>query len=124
MGNFTGFVQFFFDSIPGFSQVVYNEIHIMFAKWDFWILLFAAFLPLPYGIFSISAGVFDVNIVVLFLVTLIGQGIRFVFLALVTTKFSPAVKKLSELNWKPVAIIAVACTVIAIIVANIILNPV
>jgi membrane protein YqaA with SNARE-associated domain len=114
-GDFTVLAQFMFKHIPGFSEPVYNNIHILFEKWDLGILLFASFMPLPYNIFSISSGVFDVNPFMFCLATFIGQGIRFYLMAFLTIKIGPEVKKLFEFKRKPIAIIVTACIVIAVI---------
>ncbi len=114
-GEFTGLAQFLFNNIPGFSESIYNKIHILYTKWDFWILFIASVLPLPYKIFSISSGVFDINIFIFCIATLISQGIKFFLLALLIIKLGPEVKKLLEFNLKPIAIIATACIAIVII---------
>jgi membrane protein YqaA with SNARE-associated domain len=118
-GEFTGLAHFIFNNIPGFSEAGYNNIHNLYAKWDFWILFIAASLPLPYKLFSISSGVFDINFIIFCFATLISQGIKFFLLALMTIKFGPEVKKLLEFNWKPIAIIATACIAIAIVVIKV-----
>jgi membrane protein YqaA with SNARE-associated domain len=114
-GEFTGLAQFLFNNIPGFSEASYNKIHILYTKWDFWILFIAAFIPIHFNIFSISSGVFDINILIFCVSTLISQGIKFYLLALLTINLGPEVKKLFEFNWKPIAIIATACIAIAIV---------
>jgi membrane protein YqaA with SNARE-associated domain len=114
-GEFTGLAQFLFNNIPGFSEAVYDKIHILYAKWDFWILFVAAALPLPFKIFSISSGVFDINLIVFCVATLISQGLKFMVLSLLTIKLGPEVKKLFEFNWKPIVIIATAGGAIAIV---------
>jgi membrane protein YqaA with SNARE-associated domain len=119
-GEFTGLAQFMFNNIPGFSEAGYSKIHILYEEWDFWILFTAATLPLPYKLFSISSGVFDINFIIFCLATLFSQGIKFFLLALLTIKFGPEVKKLFEFNWKSVAIISAACITIAIIVIKVI----
>jgi membrane protein YqaA with SNARE-associated domain len=118
-GEFTGVAQFLFNNIPGFSEEGYNKIQILFAKWDFWILFLAAALPLPFKIFSISSGVFDINLLIFCVATLISQGIKFFLLALLTLKLGPEVKKLFQFNWKPIAIIATATIAIVIVLIKI-----
>jgi membrane protein YqaA with SNARE-associated domain len=118
-GEFTGVAQFLFNNIPGFSEDIYNKIHILYAKWDFWILFVAAALPLPFKIFSISSGVFDINLLIFCTATLISQGIKFFLLAILTIKLGPEVKKLFEYNWKPIAIIATATIAITIVIIKI-----
>lgn len=118
-GNFSGFAQFMFNNIPGFSATTYNEIHHLFEKWDIGILLVAAFMPLPYNIFSISSGVFDVNLLLFLIVTFVGQGLRFYLTAFLIIKLGPEVKKLFETRLKPVAIMVLACIALIIVVIKI-----
>ena len=114
-GEFTGLAQFLMNHIPGFSEAVYNNIQVQYAKWDFWILFIAAIIPVPYKIFSISSGVFDINIAMFCVATLISQGIKFFSLALLIIKIGPRVKKLLEFKLKPIAIIVTASVVLAIV---------
>jgi membrane protein YqaA with SNARE-associated domain len=118
-GEFSGVVQFLFNNIPGFSQEIYEKVHYMYTKWDFWILSAAAATPLPYGMFSVTSGVFNINVFIFLITTLISQGIKFLFLAILTIKLGSQVKKLMELNWKPLAIIVSISVVIAILVIRV-----
>jgi membrane protein YqaA with SNARE-associated domain len=110
--EFTGAVQFLFNNIPGFTPGVYQKVHDLFTKWDFWILCAATVTPLPYGMFSVSSGVFDVGIIIFLFTTFICQTIKFSFLALLTMKFGPEVKKIMKFNWKPIAILAAAVLIV------------
>jgi len=92
-GEFTHLAHFVFDNIPGFSEVSYNKIQLQFANWDFWILFVASLMPVPYKIFSISAGVFDINILMVCLATLISQGTKYYFLAFMAIKTGHRVKE-------------------------------
>jgi membrane protein YqaA with SNARE-associated domain len=118
-GEFTVVVQFLFNNIPGFSAVVYEKVHILYTKWDFWILCGATVTPLPYGIFSVTAGVFSIHIIVFLLATLICQGIKYLFLAFFTVKIGPKFRRLIELNWRPVAIIIPVCIIIIILLNSV-----
>ena len=114
-GEFTGIANFFFNNIPGFSEDIYSRTQNLYAKWDIGILFVASILPLPYKIFSIISGVFDVNIITFCIVTLISQGLKFFLLAFLTIKLGTEVKRLLEYNWKPVAIITTACIALTIV---------
>jgi membrane protein YqaA with SNARE-associated domain len=115
-GNFSEFAQFMFNHMPGFSSTVYNDIHLLYEKWDVWILLVASFMPLPYNIFSISSGVFDVNLFMFSLATIIGQGIRYLLMAFLIIKLGPEVKKLFEYKVKPYVYIIVTCIAVLIVI--------
>jgi membrane protein YqaA with SNARE-associated domain len=114
-GEFTGLVQFLFNNIPGFSEGAYDKIHSLFTKWDYWILCGATITPVPYSVFSISSGVFEINIFLFLLATLVCQSIKFFILAFVTIRLGTEVKKLMELNWKPVAIITTLSILVILI---------
>jgi membrane protein YqaA with SNARE-associated domain len=117
-GEYTGFVHFLFNHAPGFSENVYNNIHILYSKWDFWLLFAAASTPIPYGIFAIFSGVFEVNIFTFLFATFISQGIKFVILALASLKLGQLIRKPDLVNWKPVALITSAFNVMVIFISN------
>jgi membrane protein YqaA with SNARE-associated domain len=114
--QFTGFAQFFINNLPGFSVEAYQKIHLLFAKWGSWILLISTATPLPYGLLSVSSGVFNLNILIFLLVTLAGHGIKYMLLAVLTRKMGPSVNRLIEFTWRPVTVIPVACIVITLMV--------
>ncbi len=118
-GEFTGLAQYMFNTVPGFSEAVYKNIHVEFEKWDFGILFVASFLPVPFNLFSISSGVFGINLLMFCISTLIGQGIRFYLMAFLIVKLGPKVKKLLELKLKPVAILATIIIALAIVALKI-----
>jgi len=118
-GDFTGLAQFLMNHIPGFSETVYNNIQTQYAKWDFWILFVAAIIPVPYKIFSISSGIFDINVVMFCVATLVSQGIKFFLLAQLIIKIGPGVKKLLEFKLKPIVIIVTACVVLTIVLLKV-----
>jgi membrane protein YqaA with SNARE-associated domain len=115
-GEYTGLVKFLFDNIPGFSESDYNRMQILYSKWDFWILFIASFTPVPYGMFAISSGVFEINLFIFCIATFFSQTLKFIILAFVTAKLGPQVRKIIEFNLKPIAIITLICIAIIILV--------
>lgn len=118
-GEFTALAQFFIENIPGFSVSTYTTIQTYYAQWDFWILFLASFIPVPYKIFAISSGVFDINLAIFSVATLVSQGIKYYLLALLTIKLGPEVKKILEYNLKPIAFIATAIAAVIFIVIKV-----
>lgn len=92
-GNFTPFANFFFNNIPGFSLTLFNDIKLLFVEWDFWVIFTAGFTPIPYKVFTITAGVFDINLFMFFLASLISRGVRFFLIALLIWKYGPSIKR-------------------------------
>lgn len=114
-GEYSAFAHFMFDHLPGLSEASYNAVQVQFDRWNFWILIVASFLPLPFNIFAISSGVFDVNILVFSLATFLSQGTRFFLMALLIKKVGPEMKRLLEKKMNPTWVIASFCIGIAII---------
>ena len=117
-GSLTELAQFIYNYIPGFSELIFYKINIQFIKWDFWILFLASFAPVPYKIFSISSGVFDVNVFLFCIATLISQAVKFYLLALIIIKTGQQIKNLFDIKLKPIAIIGTTCIAVSIVVIN------
>jgi len=117
-GEFTAVVQFLFHNIPGFSYEIYQKVHSLFIKWNIWILCAATTTPLPYGMFSIASGAFQINIFSFFIATFLSQGIKFIFLGILTSKMGPKIRKMLEFNLKPIVIISTACILILFAVSK------
>jgi membrane protein YqaA with SNARE-associated domain len=90
--DFTDFALFFFNNIPGFSVELFNEIRSLFIEWDFWIVFTAGFTPIPYKVFTIASGVFNINLFMFFISSLISRGIRFFLVAWLIWKFGPGIR--------------------------------
>jgi membrane protein YqaA with SNARE-associated domain len=118
-GEFSALAQLIFNYIPGFSETIFNTIQMQFEKWDFLVLFIASLLPIPYKIFSISSGVFNINIVMFCIATLISQGLKFFLFALLTIKIGPEVKKIIDYKIKPVFLIVAACVILLIVIIKI-----
>lgn len=91
-GEFTAFANFFFDHIPGFTHEVYEQIKQLYGEYSFWVVFSAAFTPIPYKVFTIAAGVFDINLLGFVLTSIVGRGMRFFLISFLIWKFGPTVK--------------------------------
>jgi membrane protein YqaA with SNARE-associated domain len=69
------------DHNTGFQVAMYYKIAKLFQSWGFLILLAAPFTPLPYGMFSISSGLLNLNIYWFVFITLTSHCIKYLFLA-------------------------------------------
>ena len=60
-----------------FSTERIAKVEDYFAKYGGWAIVVAGFTPIPYKLFTISAGVFEVRMSVLVIASIIGRGARF-----------------------------------------------
>jgi membrane protein YqaA with SNARE-associated domain len=103
-GNFTWFADLFFQNLPGVFTDLFVRIKELYGKWDFWIIFTGGFTPIPYKIFTITAGVFDISLVMFFLSSIISRGLRYAIIAFVLWKFGPAIKLFIEKYYKRIVL--------------------
>lgn len=82
----------FYQYVPGFTPTGFNHIQQLFSSYDFWVIFTAGFTPLPYKIFTIGAGVFEINFPLFVLTSVISRGLRFYLLAWLIYAFGDKVK--------------------------------
>jgi membrane protein YqaA with SNARE-associated domain len=69
--------QFFFTYVPGVSPEAFARVQGLYDRYDFWAIFLAGLTPIPYKVFTISAGVFDINLGVFLVASLLSRGLRF-----------------------------------------------
>lgn len=81
---------YFFQHV--FSEELFSQVQSLYQKWDFWAVFVGAFTPIPYKVFTVTAGVFQVSIFQFIVASLIGRGARFFLVAALIRWFGPNVK--------------------------------
>jgi membrane protein YqaA with SNARE-associated domain len=110
-GDFTGFANLFFNHIPGFTVELYNSIKTLYVEWGFWVIFTAGFTPIPYKVFTLTSGVFDINIIMFFIASIISRGARFFLVAFLIWKFGSSIKHFIEKYFNLLALVFTACLV-------------
>lgn len=90
--QFSGLALFFFDSIPGFTEDTFYKVKALYDNWDFWIVFTAGFTPIPYKIFTISGGAFNINLPMFLIASIISRAGRFFLVAFLIWKFGEQIK--------------------------------
>ena len=73
--------DYFYNYVPGVSIEGFKQVQRLFEEYDFWTIFAAGFTPIPYKIFTIAAGVFQVNFAVFVVASAIGRSLRFFLVA-------------------------------------------
>ena len=99
--NFSSVAWFFFQHIPGFSVELFRYIQGLFEKWNFWIIFTAGFTPIPYKVFTVSGGAFNINLPMFLIASIVSRGARFFLVAFLIWKFGPLNKSFIDryFNW-------------------------
>jgi membrane protein YqaA with SNARE-associated domain len=102
---------FFFEHVPGFTEERFRWVEAQYQEHAFLTIFGAAFTPIPYKIFTIASGVFEVALPTVILASVLGRGMRFFSVALLIRIFGPKVKELIERYFELVALLLFAALV-------------
>jgi membrane protein YqaA with SNARE-associated domain len=89
-GTPTAFAQFFYDHV--FSRETFNSVSEIYHEWDFIAVFTAGFTPVPFKIFTISAGMCDINFIMFILASIVARGLRFFLIAWLIWKYGAPIK--------------------------------
>lgn len=89
----------------------FNYIKELYQSYDAWAVAVAGFTPIPYKVFTISAGAFRINFPVFFLASLASRSARFFLIGGLIYRFGPGIQSFIE---KYFNLLAVAFTVLLI----------
>jgi len=89
----------------------YMTAQSWFVEWGFWAVVIAGFSPLPFKIFTLTAGALSMAILPFIIAAIIGRAAHFFMVALLMAwagrKLEPVVKKYIEwLGWLTVLLVA------------------
>lgn len=82
--------EFFFRFV--FNQAVFVRVDQLYHDYDFWAVFVAGFTPIPYKVFTIAAGVFELDFTRFVIASAVSRSARFFLVAALIWKFGPPVK--------------------------------
>lgn len=108
-GNYTALAEWFYAHV--FSKEAFLRVKSLYDEYNFWVVFTAGFTPLPYKVFTISGGLFHIDIVMFLIASVISRGLRFFLIAALIWKFGAPIKSFIDkyFNW-----LAIAFTVLLI----------
>ena len=89
----------------------YETIKQLYQKHDAWAVAIAGFTPLPYKVFTIAAGAFDINLLIFVLASAFSRSARFFIEAGLVWKFGPSIKDFIDKYFNLLSIAFVVCLV-------------
>ena len=88
--------DWFFVWVPGVTPEAFARVQGLYDRWDFWAVFVAGLTPIPYKVFTVAAGVFDVSLATLVAASAIGRPARFFAVAAVFFFFGRQMRELIE----------------------------
>lgn len=79
----------------------FETAQVWFSEWGFWAIFIAGFSPIPYKLFTISAGVISMAFLPFVLASFIGRGARFYLVAAIMVWGGEKMEKMvrTYINW-------------------------
>lgn len=69
--------EWFFAHVPGVTPEAFGRVEVLYQNWDFWAVFLAGLTPIPYKVFTLSAGVFAINLPIFIIASAVSRGLRF-----------------------------------------------
>lgn len=79
-----------------FADEKIEKVKILFHKYDAWAVFLAAFTPIPFKVFTISGGTFDINFQRFVLASALGRGTRYMLLSGLIVIFGESARNFIE----------------------------
>lgn len=89
-GDPTALASLFYEYI--FSQEQFDNVGALYDRFNFWIVFTAGFTPLPFKLFTVAGGMFDINFVMFIIASVVSRGMRFFLIAGLIWKFGAPIK--------------------------------
>ena len=99
---------FFYQYIPGFTEVKFDRIRALYAEYDFWVVFTAGFTPIPFKVITVSAGVCSINLPVFVIASALSRGARFMLVAWLLQKYGEPIRELIERKFNLLTLIFTA----------------
>ncbi len=105
VGEFSAIANFFIDIIPGFSSELFYDIKQKYDEWNFWIIFVSGFTPIPFKVFTVSAGAFNINFNLFLLASIISRSARFILIGGLIWRFGEPIKDFIDRYFNILAIL-------------------
>ena len=102
-------------------QEKWDKIGLLYDKYNAWAVAMAGFTPLPYKVFTLSAGAFKINFPTFVLASALSRSARFFLVAALMYKFGPPFKILIEKYFNIFTIVFMILLVLGFFILKIIL---
>ncbi len=83
--------DWFFTYVPGVDPESFVRVQGLYDRFDFWAVFLAGLTPIPYKVFTLSAGVFSINFGIFVLASVLSRGLRFFVVAALIHRFGHSI---------------------------------
>jgi membrane protein YqaA with SNARE-associated domain len=84
--------QFFYAYVPGVTPEAFVSVQELYARYDFWAIFAAGFTPIPFKVFTLSAGVFNISLAIFLFASTVSRSARFFLVAGLIYFYGPPIQ--------------------------------
>ena len=95
----------FIQYVPGITIDGFIKIQALYEQWNFWIVFTAGFTPIPFKLITISAGAFNIDLLMFIFASIISRSARFFLVASLINMFGEAIRDFIENYFNYLAIL-------------------
>lgn len=96
------------------SEHKVDTVERMFQRYGAWAILVAAFTPIPYKVFAITAGILEMDRKTFIIASIIGRGARFLLLGALIALFGESIQEFIDTRFEMVTVAASALMIVAL----------
>jgi membrane protein YqaA with SNARE-associated domain len=85
--------DFFLAWVPGVTPEAFAGVQALYDRWDFWAVFLAGLTPIPYKVFTLSAGAFAIQFPIFVAASVLSRGLRFFLVAGLIWRFGSPVSR-------------------------------
>ena len=90
--GYNAIAHFFFNHVPGFNESIFLDIQKQYDHYGFIIIFTAGFTPIPFKVFTISAGSFNISFPLFLIASTISRSARFFLVSFLIVKYGEKVE--------------------------------
>ena len=95
----------FIQYVPGITIDGFNKVQALYEQWNFWIVFTAGFTPIPFKLITISAGTFNIDLLMFIFASIISRSARFFLVASLINIFGETIRNFIENYFNYLAIL-------------------
>jgi membrane protein YqaA with SNARE-associated domain len=84
--------QFFYTYVPGVTPEAFVSVQQLYERYDFWAIFAAGFTPIPFKVFTLSAGVFNISLAIFLFASTVSRSARFFLVAGLIYFYGPPIQ--------------------------------
>lgn len=91
----------FMSHVPGVTSDGFDHIAELYDTYNFWAVFAAGFTPIPYKLFTIAAGVFQISFPIFVFASIVSRSARFFLVAFLLKRYGKPIKRFIDhyLGW-------------------------